>query len=621
MILLVLLAGTGAIFLLPTPSIALSDGQVLPMAPEAQRLAAVTFLMAGLWLTQIVPLAATSLLPLALFPLLGIQSARDVSRAFISDMQFLFIGGFTIALGLERWNVHRRVALHVVRCVGVRPRRLVLGMMLATGGLSMWISNTATTLMMTPIALALLQTIGDSSDTATDASGRNPADLLAVPLLLGIAWSASLGGMTTIIGTPTNTAAVAIYQRQLPDAPELTIAHWLIVTFPVGLLYIGMVWLLLTWPLRHSQAAGEDDLRRTLTERLKALGPIAPAEVRMLSIFGMVAVLWVFRRPVDLGTWHLPGGMAVPVRIPGWSDGLAWWFRLLGQSDRGASAIPADRFVTDSTVAVALAVLLFFIPSGIRDHDGRRVPLMDWSTAVKLPWEIILLFGGGLALAGAFDDDVTGLAGWLGQALQEPLMGKPGWLVIAVICLTMTFLTEVTSNVATISTVLPSLLIVSTQLGMDPRLVLIPATLATSCAFMLPIATAPNAIVFASGRVTAGQMARAGFLLNLAGVPLLTAAAFWYIGPLLGLNGTASGPGGPDRSAGVPAVRQFVQERAEQDALRAPAVLQPAVAGNGPFIGDAAVLYDQSAVMQGHRGADVNRQSHQQVSRSETGGL
>ena len=520
-----LLTGFFLILWAPTPAVTARDGSRLVMSPEAQRLVAVTFLMGGMWISQIVPLAATSLLPLVLFPMLGIQSATNVSRAFIGDMQFLFVGGFIIALGLERWNVHRRIALNIVNLVGVRPRQLVLGMMIATAALSMWISNTATTLMMVPIALALLRTIDDAG-TDTDES-HSASALLAVPMLLGIAYAASLGGMTTIVGTPTNVLAVDIYRKQMVSDIGVSMAQWMMAAIPVGIIYIGIVWLVLTWRLKrdHSSEAG---LGHELSQRLRALGPVSRAEVRMLCVFAAVAVLWVLRRPLEFE------GVSV---LTGWSEWLPGWFEWLGRSDElTGEEVDPKQFATDSTVAVAFAVLLFFIPSGTRDGSGHRVPLMNWETAVKLPWEIILLFGGGLSLAGGYSDKVTGLASWLGQALQGPLEGQPTWLVIAVICLTMTFLTEVTSNVATISTVLPSLLIISQQLDTDARLLLIPATLATSCAFMLPIATAPNAIVFGSGRITPGQMARFGIILNLAGVPLLTAAACWYVKPLLGIE-------------------------------------------------------------------------------------
>ena len=515
------------ILLLPTPSVVGTDGQPLQMSPEAHRLVAVTFLMAGLWLTQAIPLAATSLLPLALFPLLGIQPAKEVSRAFISDILFLFIGGFTIALGLERWKLHRRIALHTIRRAGVRPRQLVLGMMVATAGLSMWISNTATTMMMTPIALALLKTIDEAGDEgrSSSLSGQRPSAKMTVPLLLGIAYSASLGGMTTIVGTPTNTIAAGIYHDQLPESPELSVAQWLLLAAPIGAAYIGLVWLILTWRLQ-GDSRNESQLRGEIDNRLQQLGRITIAEKRMLAVFVTVGLLWVLRRPLKFGDWTM---------VPGWSSVLETWFELLGRSVDAINLPPADKFVSDSTVAIAIAVLMFVIPSGTRDDSGRRVPLMNWETASKLPWDIVLLFGGGLALAAGFSDSVTGLASWMGQALHGPLQGQPTWLVIAVMCLTMTFLTEVTSNMATVSTVLPSLLVISAKLETDPRLIMIPATLATSCAFMLPIATAPNAIVFGSGRITPGQMARYGFLFNLLGVPLLTAAAIWYIAPILGI--------------------------------------------------------------------------------------
>jgi len=514
------------ILLLPAPAVMTQDGRVLMMSPEAHRLMAVTFLMAGLWVSQAIPLAATSLLPLVLFPFLGIQSAKDVSQGFVSDMLFLFIGGFIIALGLERWNLHRRIALQIVTRVGVQPKRLVLGMMLATAMLSMWISNTATTLLMLPLALALLKTIDESPSPDGSFEPSAISQQLTVPLLLGIAYAASLGGMTTIVGTPTNTAAVNIYQRAMPDAPELSVARWMMVGIPVVAVYLVVVWGVLTWRLPR-RTTNDARLRTELRARLQALGPVTSAERRMMCIFCATAALWILRLPLEFGDWTL---------IPGWSAKLKDWFQWLGSSNPAAGDQKlASEYVKDSTVAVGFAVLLFFLPSGTRDECGRSIPLMNWRTAVRLPWEIILLFGGGLALAGAFDDRVTGLAGWIGQALQGPMQDQPTWLVISVICCMMTFLTEVTSNVATITTVLPSLLIISEQLGIDARLLLIPATLATSCAFMLPIATAPNAIVFGSGRITAGQMARFGVLLNLAGIPLLTVAAFWLIRPLFGI--------------------------------------------------------------------------------------
>ena len=517
------------------------------MQPEAMRLVAVTFLMAAFWVTQIVPLAATSLLPLALFPLLGIQDAKTVSAAFINDNVFLFLGGFFIALSIERWRLHRRIALRIVATVGSQPRRLVLGFILATGGLSMWISNTATTLMMLPIALALLQTLEQESGE----DGKTLAKQLAVPLLLAIAYSASVGGMTTIVGTPTNTVAASIYAestsqqadnakplgqadaqqqestgtRQVNDpAPptdsnDISVAIWMLACVPVGVLYLALIWKILTWKLPN--ATDQDvQLTKVLKERLLELGPMSTAERRVLILFVGTALLWLFRRPLELGSVQL---------IPGWAQLVPAWFEFLGNSGE----VEGGGFINDSTVAILVAVLLFFIPSGKRSEDGQPIPLMNWETAVKLPWDIVLLFGGGFALAKAYG--ATGLAGWLGGELEGMLSGQPAWIIVAGVCLVMIFLTEVTSNVATVNTLLPTLITMSIALGLDPLMMMVPATLATSCAFMLPIATPPNAIVFGSGRIQVKDMVRYGFLLNLIGVPFLTLATWLLIRPVFGI--------------------------------------------------------------------------------------
>lgn len=502
-----------AVVIAPTP-----DG----MQPEGKRLIAVTILMAGLWVTQAIPLAATSLLPLVLFPFLGIQLVGDVSKAYINDKVFLYLGGFIIALGIERWNLHRRIALNIVRLVGVSPKRLVLGFLLATGGLSMWISNTASTLLMLPIALALLKTLDD--EQSCDASAESPPDLLskklAVPLLLAIAYSASIGGLTTIIGTPTNNQAVGIYREQFPDAPEISVAQWMLACIPMGAIYLTITWWVLTRKLPKA-TQHDQSLRLELKQRLVNLGKPTAAEVRMLVIFVATALLWVFRKPLVIGTMTI---------LPGWSELSGWWFTLLGMSPDPQKL---TGFVNDSTISMLMAVLLFCIPSGTRDASGKSVPLMDWPTASKLPWDIMLLFGGGFALAGAFGS--THLSEWLGSALEGPLRSMPMWLVIAVVCLLMTFLTEFTSNVATVSTLLPTLCAICVALDVDPRMLIVPATLATSCAFMLPIATPPNAIVFGSGRIQVREMVRYGILLNLVGVPLFTAGTYLFIKPLLGI--------------------------------------------------------------------------------------
>lgn len=512
----ILVLGFTLILLAPTPQ---------GMRPEAHRLAAVTFLMAGLWVTQAVPLAATSLLPLGLFPLLGIQSATDVSKAFVNDKVFLYLGGFVIALGIERWQLHRRIALNIVSFVGASPRQLVLGFMIATAGLSMWISNTATTLLMLPIALALLKTMDEERPANTQNESESSEGMLTVPLLLGIAYAASIGGMTTIVGTPTNSTAVGIYAETLPNAPEISVASWMLASVPIGVIYIALAWLVLTWTLPR-RTEHDVTLKEQLKLRLENLGAMTVAEKRVLLVFATTAALWILRRPLQLGSFHL---------LPGWSDLLADWYHWMGYTAGGEGSVSLHKFMNDSTIAILMAVLLFFVPSGTRENTGRSVPLMNWDTAKKLPWDIMLLFGGGFALAGAFDAGVTDLAGWMGRTLEGPLTGQPVWLVIAVTCLLMTFLTEFTSNVATVSTVLPALLVVCEPLGMDPRMLMVPATLATSCAFMLPIATPPNAIVFGSGLIQVRSMVRYGVILNLIGIPLLTVSTWLLIKPLMGI--------------------------------------------------------------------------------------
>ncbi len=495
------------------------------MKPEGQRLIAAIILMAGLWVTQAIPLAATSLLPLALFPLLGIQPAKQVSQAYINDKVFLYLGGFVVALGIERWNLHRRIALNIVNVVGVSPNRLVLGFLIATGGLSMWISNTASTLLMLPIAIALLKTLDDeqSSGRSSESSSGLISEKLAVPLLLAIAYSASIGGLTTIVGTPTNNQAVGIYSDLFPDAPGISFAQLMIASVPIGVVYMCIAWLVLTW--RLPKATEHDGaLRAELRTRLQRLGAASTAERRMLVVFAGTALLWVFRQKLEIGA----------TVIPGWSLVVESWFGFLGTSmTAGQLTDAAGSFINDSTVAMLMAVLLFCIPSGTKTESGKSIPLMNWSTASKLPWDIMLLFGGGFALAGAFR--TTELSEWLGQVLQGPLQQMPMWLVIATVCLLVTFLTEFSSNIATVSALMPTLCAICVALKVDPRLLLVPATLAASCAFMLPIATPPNAIVFGSGRLKVRDMVCYGIFLNLVGVPILTAGTYLFIKPLMGI--------------------------------------------------------------------------------------
>ncbi len=514
------------------------------LAPAAQRLAAVTVLMATLWLTQAIPIAATSLVPLALFPLLGIQPSAAVSKSYINSSIFLFLGGFIVALGIEKWGLHRRIALHIIRLLGAGPRRMVLGFMLATGFLSMWISNTASTLLMLPIGLALLTSLeevlreGSTTPAETSGTADRQSDgtstgddrvgsvlrTLSVALMLGIAYSASLGGLTTLVGTPTNIAFREIWRKSFVEAPPISAGNWMTTVVPIGGTFLLVVWAVLV--ARLPALPGAERLgRRFFTERLHALGKPTRPELTMLVIFVTTALLWVFRTPLEFGGYTLTTGWGPWLSRQPW---LLETARSLELSPRAAASI-----VDDGTVAMSMAVLMFLLPAG-RSESGESQRIMDWQTAERLPWGILLLIGGGFALAGGFQS--TGLSRWLGDWFAGQFVGWPLWLIVGTACLMMTFLTEFTSNVATISAILPVLIGAAVSLGIDPRLIAFPAAISTSCAFMLPIATPPNAIVFGSGRVRMTDMVRFGILINLIGVVLITLAAFLVLTPQMGIS-------------------------------------------------------------------------------------
>lgn len=495
--------------------------------PAGHRLAAIVILMAIWWVTQAFPVAVTSLLPLALFPLLGIQSAKIVSSAYLGDSSFLYLGGFIIALGIERWGLHRRIALLTVATVGTSPRRIVFGFLLATFGLSMWISNTATTLLMLPIAMALLTTLERLNLPATDDPGLVVAAPAAsdrafahfsLALILGIAYAASLGGLATLVGTPTNIAFINIWIRQFPEEPVISAGQWMLTWTPFAFAMLLVTWQLLTWRMGTPSGFGGLD-RNFFLQRVRELGPMQRGEWCMLTLFIATALLWIFRTDFRLGE---------PVLLPGWNHLAARWLRHWGIPDKDALD-----YISDATVGMTVAAVMFFIPVE-RSSDGKQQFLMDWQTASKLPWDILLLFGGGFAIAGAFES--TQLSVWVGQIFSHVAGGQPVWILVVLVCLLLTFLTEFTSNVATVNALLPIIAAASVALNVDPRLLMIPATASASCAFMLPIGTPPNAIVFGTGRVRMGQMAGYGLILNLVGVVLATLSALWLMVPQLGIT-------------------------------------------------------------------------------------
>jgi sodium-dependent dicarboxylate transporter 2/3/5 len=447
--------------------------------------------------TEAIPIGATSVLPVVLFPLLGVESAKEAAAPYGHPMVFLFLGGMFIARTIERWGLHRRIALKVVSVVGVDPARVVLGFMIAAAFLSMWISNTATTLMMMPIAAAVIREVG----------GTRPGDetRFSVALLLGIAYGSSIGGTGTLVGTPPNVVFKGMMEELVPGAPPVAFVTWMQLGLPFVAIMIPVVWLYLTRvasPLGREERLGTVDyVRRALAD----LGPMTRPERRTLVVFAATVVLWVTRARIDLGF----------VAVPGWSD-------LLGTGGR----------LDDAAVAVGMAVLLFALPAGDPDsprRGGRR--LLDWETAVQVPWAIILLIGGGFSLAHAVQ--TSGLGGWLGTRLAALGDVPPVAWIGAVTGLT-TFLTEVTSNTATTTTLLPILAHAAQASGIAPVLLMVPATLAASCAFMLPVATPPNAIVYGTGNVRIATMARVGVGLNLIAIVVITLVSLLLVGPVLG---------------------------------------------------------------------------------------
>lgn len=475
------------------------------MTPLAQRMAAVALLMATWWITEAVPIPITALLPLVFFPALGIMSTDEAAPNYTNDKVFLFLGGFLIAAAMVKWNLHKRIALHTIKLIGTSPSRMVLGFMVATAFLSMWISNTATTMMMLPIAMAVVHKLGEGSTHLGQGGAESERKLrhsFGVALMLGIAHAASIGGIGTLIGTPPNVVFAGMLDRLYSGAPEVTFSQWLMVGFPVVVTMIPFSWLIIVrcapYQRLHEfsfKSGGGDVIR----DELKQLGPLKGGESKIATVFAATALLWLFRSPINVGFGTIPG-----------------WAPAYGYPD----------FWSDGTVAVLMGILLFLLPADIKSFsltaDRRRNFVLDWRTAQEnVPWGILLLFGGGFALAHGFK--ISGLSLWIGKNL-EFLGGFPILLVIIVVCLLMTFLTEMTSNTATTTLMIPILAVVSVELGQHPFLLMIPAAMSASCAFMLPVATPANAIVFGSGWVTIPRMSRSGVALNFLGVVVVTTA-------------------------------------------------------------------------------------------------
>ncbi len=452
------------------------------MSPEAWRVAGIGLWMAIWWISEATTVYATALLPIALFPFFGVSGIKQAVTPYANPLIFLFLGGFLIAQAMQRWNLHKRIALGLLGLTGTGSRRLIGGFMLACALLSMWVSNTATAVMMMPIGLSV------ASLLATRGDGGGETASFRTALFLGIAYGCSLGGIATLIGTPPN-ALLAAYLAD-NHGIQIGFAQWMMAGVPLSALLLVLTWLLLTrvlFRVPDSPVHGAEDV---IARELAAMGPLSRGEKLAGAVFVLTALLWV-SRPFLSGLF--PG---------------------LNLSDAG--------------IAVAMAVLLFVLPVDLK----RRVFALNWEQAVRIPWGVLILFGGGLSLAGAIG--ATGLAEWLGGALSG-FAAWPGWMVLTLTVAVIVFLTELTSNTATTAAFLPLLAAISLQMGETAAYLAVPAALAASCAFMMPVATPPNAIVYGSGCVTIPQMARTGIYLNILCIVLITVLAEAVILRLLGL--------------------------------------------------------------------------------------
>jgi solute carrier family 13 (sodium-dependent dicarboxylate transporter), member 2/3/5 len=485
----------GLILGIVLPALMLIIGPPGDLSWAAWLTACLLVLMATWWATEAIPIPATSLLPLIVLPVgaailsygervedpaFAALSPRAISASYADPIVLLLLGGFIIALGVERWNLHKRIALNIVDRVGTSPKALIFGFMLATALLSMWISNTATSLMMVPIAISAAAALNDKDGKFTTA------------ILLGVCYSASIGGVATPIGTPTNLIALKWLQEQTGEG----IGFWQWMTFgiPTAALLVPAAWWAVTRGL--PKLAGGEAMAASVHEDLLELGPIKTPEQRIAIVFGIIATLWVIRLPAA----NLLESAGFPV------------FAAYGGQ-------------ADTVIALFGAVLVFLVPAG---GEERRA-LMTWEEAVKLPWGVIILFGGGIALGKAMH--ATGLSDWIGQQMEALNFLPPLLIVIFVVTLVI-FLTEVTSNVATMTTLSPIIGSLAVAVGAAPQSLFAPAAVAASCAFMLPVATAPNAVIYATGKVPISQMIQQGFRINLMGIVIISAVGYW-IAPLV----------------------------------------------------------------------------------------
>lgn len=448
----------------------------------AWRVTAVGLLMAIWWVSEAIPIPATALLPILLFPILDVGTIREATTPFANPLIYLFMGGFIIALAMEKSNLHKRIALNIVKLVGVKPRSIIIGFMISAAFLSMWVSNTATAMMMLPIALSIIGLVESKKDIHAGDLQTN----FALVLVLSLAYACNIGGIGTLIGTPPN-ALMAGYMLETYQV-EIGFSQWMLAGVPLVIISLPLVYIVISkiiYPIRITEIPGGEALIR---EELTKSGGMTRAEKMVGTVFLLTASLWIFRPLLEP---YIPN-------------------------------------ISDTGIAIFGAILMFLLPEDFKKGSF----VIGWDSAKNLPWEVLILFGGGLSLAAAIT--ATGLAEWIGGSLSA----FGGWPILVLILISLfiiIFLTEVTSNTATAAAFLPILASVAISMGFDPLLLVVPAAIGASCAFMLPVATPPNAIVYGSGLVSIPQMARAGFIINLVMVAVITLVMYVAMGYVFGV--------------------------------------------------------------------------------------
>lgn len=458
---------------------------VLPVPAEmnvtAWQTVAVALLMATWWITEAIPIPATALLPIVLIPVLGIATIQEATSPYANHLIFLFLGGFMIAAAMQRWNLHERIALTIIHWLGTGPSKIIWGFAIASAFLSMWVSNTATALMMLPIAISVIQLV--EKQETYEGQFNN----FYTVLVLVIAYACNVGGLGTLIGTPPNAMLASFFSESY--GYEISFFKWMQAGLPLVIIGLPVIYFILAkviYPVTNQYIPGGKEM---IEGRLQGLGPLSRGEKTVAIVFVLVAVAWIIR-PFVLERF-----------IPN---------------------------ISDAGIAIAGALALFLIPVSLQKQQFA----LDWQVADHLPWGVLILFGGGLSLANAFQ--VSGLAEWIGHAM-EGFQGLSWWILIPVVVIAIIFLTEITSNTATAAALLPVLASAAQGLGFEPMRLAFPAIIAASCAFMLPVATPPNAVVYSSGKVSIPQMARAGIWLNLSFVVIISLASYSILGWVFGL--------------------------------------------------------------------------------------